>query len=72
VLVERVGHLLRPDVFWGIIFRRPLNRTMESFKATEVHVDSPGDHVPIQIDGELWGELPMSFRVEPAALRVVC
>lgn len=45
---------------------------MESFKATEVHVDSPGDHVPIQIDGELWGELPMSFRVEPAALKVVC
>ena len=72
VLVERVGELLRPDVFWGIIFRRPLNRTMESFKATEVHADSAGDHVPIQIDGELWGELPMSFRVEPAALRVVC
>jgi diacylglycerol kinase (ATP) len=72
VLVEKVAHLLRPDVFWGIIFRRPLNRTMESFKATEVHADSAGDHVPIQIDGELWGELPMSFRVEPAALKVVC
>ena len=38
-------------------------------QATEVHADSAGDHVPIQIDGELWGELPMSFRVEPAALR---
>ena len=72
VLVERVGSLLRPDVFWGIVFRRPLNRTMQSFKATEVHADSAGDHVPIQIDGELWGELPMSFRVEPAALRVIC
>jgi diacylglycerol kinase (ATP) len=72
VLVERVGSLLRPDVFWGIIFRRPLNRTMESFKATEVHADSAGDHVPVQIDGELWGELPMSFRVDPAALKVVC
>lgn len=72
VLVERMGSLLRPDVFWGIIFRKPLNRTMESFKATEVHADSAGDHVPVQIDGELWGELPMSFRVEPATLRVVC
>lgn len=72
VLVERMGSLLRPDVFWGIIFRKPLNRTMESIKATEVHADSAGDHVPIQIDGELWGELPMSFRVEPAALKVVC
>jgi diacylglycerol kinase (ATP) len=72
VLVEKVGYLLRPDVFWGIIFRRPLNRSMESFKTTEVHADSAGDHVPIQVDGELWGELPMSFRVEPAALKVVC
>ncbi|MDQ3361608.1 MAG: hypothetical protein M3534_08100 [Actinomycetota bacterium] len=72
VLVERVGSLLRPDVFWSIIFRRPLNRTMESFKATAVHADSEGDHVPIQIDGELWGELPMTFHVEPAALKVVC
>ena len=72
VLVERVGHLLRPDVFWGIMSRRPLNRAMESLKATEVHVDSQGAHVPVQIDGELWGELPMSFRVEPGALKVVC
>ena len=72
VLVERVGSLLRPDVFWGIIFRRPLNSSMNSFKATEIRAKSAGDHVPVQIDGELWGELPMSFRVEPAALKVVC
>jgi diacylglycerol kinase family enzyme len=72
VLVERLGSLLRPDVFWGIIFRRPLNRAMRSFEATKVHVDSPGTHVPVQIDGELWGELPMTFRVEPGALSVVC
>ena len=72
VLVERVGSLLRPDVFWGIIFRKPLNDTMESFRATEVSARSAGVHVPVQIDGELWGELPMTFRVEPAALKVVC
>ena len=72
VLVERVGSLLRPDVFWGIIFRKPLNDTMESFRATEVSARSGGAHVPVQIDGELWGELPMTFRVEPAALKVVC
>ena len=72
VLVERVGSLLRPDVFWGIIFRRPLNNTMDSFTATEVRAQSAGAHVPVQIDGELWGDLPMSFRVEPAALKVVC
>ena len=72
VLVERVGSLLRPDVFWGIIFRRPLNRAMESFEATEVRAESSGTRVPVQIDGELWGELPMAFRVEPGALQVVC
>ena len=72
VLVERVGSLLRPDVFWGIIFRRPLNNSMNSFRATEIRAKSAGSHVPVQIDGELWGELPMSFRVEPAALKVVC
>ncbi len=72
VLVERVGSLLRPDVFWGIMFRKPLNRTMESFEATEVYIDSEGAHVPVQIDGELWGELPMAFRVQPASLEVIC
>jgi diacylglycerol kinase family enzyme len=25
----------------------------------------------VQLDGELWGGLPMSFRIEPAALNVV-
>jgi diacylglycerol kinase (ATP) len=72
VIVERVGSLLRPDIFWGIIFRKPLNNSMKSVKATEVRAESAGSHVPVQIDGELWGELPMSFRVEPAALKVVC
>jgi diacylglycerol kinase (ATP) len=27
--------------------------------------------VPVQLDGELWGRLPMSFRIEPGALNVV-
>jgi diacylglycerol kinase family enzyme len=44
---------------------------MESFEAKEVRADSPGAEVPVQIDGELWGTLPMSFRVEPAALQVI-
>lgn len=72
VLVERVSSLLRPDVFWGIVFRRPLNRAMRSFEAVEVRAESSGARVPVQLDGELWGELPMAFRVEPAALRVLC
>lgn len=71
VLVERVSVLLRPDVFAWIMARKPLNRTMESFTSTEVHARAPDAEVPVQLDGELWGELPMSFRIEPGALNVI-
>ena len=71
VLVERVSILLRPDVFTWIMARKPLNRATKSFTSKEVIARSPGAEVPVQIDGELWGELPMSFRIEPGALRVV-
>jgi diacylglycerol kinase family enzyme len=71
ILVERLSDLLRPDVFAGIMARRPLNRAMTSFTSTEVHARAPGAEVPVQLDGELWGGLPMSFRIEPGALNVV-
>jgi len=71
ILVERVSDLLRPDVFAGIMARRPLNRAMRSFTSTEVHARAPGAEVPVQLDGELWGGLPMSFRIEPGALNVI-
>jgi diacylglycerol kinase (ATP) len=71
VLVERVSVLLRPDVFAGIMARRPLNRAMKSFTSTEVSARSPGAEVLVQLDGELWGKLPMSFRIEPGALSVL-
>jgi len=25
----------------------------------------------VQLDGEIWGRLPMSFRIEPKALQVI-
>jgi diacylglycerol kinase (ATP) len=71
VLVERVSVLLRPDVLAWIMARRPLNRAMQSFTSTEVSARAPGAEVPVQLDGELWGELPMSFRIEPGALSVL-
>jgi diacylglycerol kinase family enzyme len=43
---------------------------MESFRAKELSASAPGG-VPVQIDGEVWGSLPMSFRVEPRALEVI-
>jgi YegS/Rv2252/BmrU family lipid kinase len=71
VLVERVSTLLRPDVFARIMARRPLNRAMKSFTSNEVRARAAGIEVPVQLDGELWGKLPMSFRIEPGALNVV-
>lgn len=29
------------------------------------------DILAMQIDGEVWGRLPMSFRIEPAAVEVI-
>jgi YegS/Rv2252/BmrU family lipid kinase len=71
VLVDRVSKLLRPDVLARILAKRPLDRSMRSFTARELCAESPGDRVPVQLDGELWGRLPMSFRIEPAALKIV-
>jgi len=70
VLVEKVGHLARPD----ILAKKPLDRTMKSFASGDILAESPdgrGARVPVQIDGEFWGHLPMSFRIEPAALEVI-
>ena len=71
VLIDRVGRLLRADILTRILARRPLNRSMRSFTARELRATSPGAQVPVQLDGEVWGRLPMSFRIEPGILKVV-
>jgi YegS/Rv2252/BmrU family lipid kinase len=72
VLVEKVGRLMRPDVLAHILAKKPLDRTMKSFASRGVVAESPaGGRVPVQIDGEVWGRLPMSFRIEPAAVGVI-
>lgn len=74
VLVERVGHLLRADVLPRILAKKPLDRKMKSFASREILAKSPaarGTRVPAQIDGEVWGSLPMRFRVEPGAVEVI-
>ena len=71
VLVERVSKLLRADVLARILVKKPLDRSMHSFSAKELRAKSPGAQVPVQLDGEVWGRLPMSFRIKPAALKVL-
>ena len=74
VLIEKVGLLMRPDVLARILAKSPLDRAMKSFTSRGVHAESSaarGALVPVQIDGEVWGRLPMSFRVAPEALEVI-
>ena len=71
VMVGHVSVLLRPDILGRILARRPLNRFLRSFTARELRASAPGVEVPVQIDGEIWGNLPMSFRVEPRTLDVI-
>ena len=74
VLIEKVGLLMRPDILARILAKSPLDRSMRSFTTQKILAKSPaarGARVPVQIDGEVWGSLPMTFRLEPAALRVI-
>jgi YegS/Rv2252/BmrU family lipid kinase len=71
VLVEKIGELLRADILTRILTRQPLDRSMRSFTTLELKARAPGDTVPVQIDGEVWGQLPMSFRIVPKGLRIV-
>jgi diacylglycerol kinase (ATP) len=71
VLVDRVSKILRPDILTRILAKKPLDRSMRSFSTRELRAKSPGAQVPVQLDGEAWGRLPMSFRIEPAALKVM-
>ncbi len=71
VLIEKVGRILRADILARVLAKRPLDRDAKSFPAQNIRAESSGRRVPVQIDGELWGQLPMSFRIEPAAIRVI-
>ena len=62
---------MRADILTRILAKKPLDRSMRSFSAEELRATSPGTQIPVQLDGEIWGRLPMSFRIEPGVLKVV-
>ncbi|MGH3085876.1 MAG: diacylglycerol/lipid kinase family protein [Rubrobacteraceae bacterium] len=70
IMVEKVSKLLRPDIFGRILAKKPLSKDATRFSATELEATSE-EKVPVQLDGEIWGRLPMTFRVEPASLKVI-
>lgn len=71
-VIEDTSTLLRPDVLIRILVRRPLEDCLPAFTVRRLSARSVEAPVPVQLDGEPWGELPMRFRVEPGALSVVC
>lgn len=71
VRVERVSTLLRPDYLGRILARQPLSGFSPTFSGKEVKARPLDGKVPVQLDGEVWGCLPMSFRVEPGSVRVI-
>ena len=71
VLIEKVGRILRADILASVLAKRPLDRAAKSFPAQYIRAESPGGRVPVQIDGEVWGHLAMSFRIEPAAIKLI-
>ena len=64
VLIDKVNLLLRPDILTRIMAKSPLDRTMKSLPSQGLLATSPGTHVPVQIDGEVW----TAFRAEGASL----
>ena len=71
--VAILGDLSKPEAIWhlpwlyiGIHAKHPKIRMSQ---AKIIEVDSP-QRLPVQIDGEVIGETPVSFRVVPAALNV--
>ena len=71
VLVEKVGRILRADILARVLAKRPLDRAAKSFPAQDIRAGSSGGRVAVQIDGELRGHLPMFFRIEPTAIRLI-
>lgn len=71
VMVPRVGALIRPDRLGRILARRPLSGFMPCFEEEEISARPKDEKVPVQLDGEAWGQLPMSFRIDPESLRVI-
>jgi hypothetical protein len=66
-----VGRLLRADILARVLAKRPLDRAAKSFPVQDIRAEFLGGRVPVQIDGELWGYLPMSHRIEPVVIRVI-
>lgn len=71
IVAKNVGHLDLVRYFTGAIAgMHPEFEDIDYFHTRELRVTSRED-VPVEVDGELAGELPTTFRIAPHRLRVV-
>jgi YegS/Rv2252/BmrU family lipid kinase len=71
IVAKNVSHLDLVRYFTGAITGiHPEFEDIDYFHAREVRVSSAED-VPVEVDGELAGKLPVTFRIAPFRLRVV-
>jgi YegS/Rv2252/BmrU family lipid kinase len=71
VVFFTVGLVAKIGNFLSLLLRRHKRRPgVAYFRARRVHIWTPAP-VPVQADGDIVGDTPMTFRSEPRALRVV-
>lgn len=71
IVAKNVGHLDLVRYFTGAVTGiHPEFEDIDYFHTREVLVTSRDD-VPVEVDGELAGKLPTTFRIAPCRLRVV-
>jgi len=71
IVAKNAGHLDLVRYFTGVVTGiHPEFEDIDYFHTKELRVTSPDD-VPVEVDGELAGKLPTTFRIAPHRLRVV-
>jgi diacylglycerol kinase (ATP) len=71
LVFKRMSHLDLARYFANIVIGRHTGLSdVEYFQARKVHISSE-DAVPVEVDGELASELPVTFRISSKKLRVV-
>lgn len=71
IVAKNAGHLDLVRYFTGVVTGiHPEFEDIDYFHTRELLVTSPDD-VPVEVDGELAGKLPVTFRIAPHRLRVV-
>jgi YegS/Rv2252/BmrU family lipid kinase len=71
LIAKNLGYLELARLFAGVVTGTHTQlQDIEYFQAEEIHVHAE-QSVPVEVDGELAGRLPVHFRIAPRRLQVV-